>query len=164
MKEKKDKKKTLIIILLLILLGLAGAYILFGPNGYSANQQGREFLDDVLELQSTLSYYVGSSYSDAFGVYTKEELLFGKTADGEQINDYENNLLPELITQEGALDYDEDSKAYKLNMPNVETTLGINIADYEGVTFYVVEGDIVKVQLDGKPDWWNSNYDGLILE
>ena len=25
-------------------------------------------------------------------------------------------------------------------------------------------GDIVKVQLDGTPDWWNSNYDDLILE
>lgn len=160
----KDKKQTLIIIILLILLGLAGAYILFGPNGYSSNQEGKAFFDDVMELQSTLSYYVGSSYSDAFGVYTKEELLSGKTADGEQINDYEDNLLPELITQEDSLDYDGDSKAYKLNMSNVETTLGIDIADYEGVTFYVVEGDIVKVKLDGTPDWWNNNYDGLILK
>ncbi len=160
----KSKKQTLIIIILLILLGLAGAYILFGPNGYAANQQGREFLDDVLELQSTLSYYVGSSYSDAFGVYTKEELLSGKTADGEQINDYEDNILPALITQEDSLDYDEDSKAYKLNMENVETTLGIDISDYKGVTFYVVEGDIVKVKLDGTPDWWNNNYNGLVLE
>lgn len=159
----RDKKQIFIIIVLLILLGLAGAYILFGPNGYSANQKGREFFDDVLELQSTLSYYVGSSYSDAFGVYTKEEILYGKTADGEEINDYEDNILPSLILEE-SLDYKGDSKAYKLNMKNVETTLGIDINDYEGVNFYVVDGDIVKVKLDSKPDWWNDNYDGLILK
>ena len=35
--------------------------------------------------------------------------------------------------------------------------------EYEGVKFYVVEGDLVKVKLDGTPEWWNNNYNGLIL-
>ena len=50
-------------------------------------------------------------------------------------------------------------------MDNVKTTLKLKISDYEGVSFYVVEGDLVKVKFDGaEPDWWNNNYDGLILK
>ena len=147
----KNKKNTLIIILLLILLGFAIAYIVLGPNGYKS-------------LQANLSYYVGASYSDAFGVYSKDEILLGKTVDGEQIKDNQDNLLPTLVDEATAEDYDGESKAYKLNMEYVETTLGIDIDDYDGVSFYVVDGDFVKVKLDGEPEWWNNNYDNLILK
>lgn len=159
----KSKKHVLIIILLLILLGLAGAYIVLGPMGYSTTQQGTAFFDDVMELQSTLSYYVGSSYSDSFGVYSKEEILAGKTTEGEQIKDNLDNLLPTLIEEGSEIPYKDDEKAYKLHMDNVETTLSIKIDDYEGVSFYVVEGDIIKVKLDATPEWWNNNYNGMIL-
>ena len=117
-----------------------------------------------MELQANLSYYVGASYSDAFGVYSKDEILLGKTVDGEQIKDNQDNLLPALVDETTAQDYDNDSKAYKLNMDYVETTLGITIDDYEGVTFYVADGDLIKVKLDGEPSWWNNNYDNLILK
>lgn len=126
-------------------------------------KKGKISFDDVMELQSNLSYYVGASYSDAFGVYTKDEILIGKTADGEKIKDNQDNLLPTLVEEESAQDYKE-GKSYKLNMENVKTTLGIKMEDYEGVTFYVVEGDLVKVKLEVEPEWWNKNYDGLILE
>lgn len=160
----KNKKNTLIIILLLILLGFAIAYIVLGPNGYKSTQVGKDFFDDVMELQANLSYYVGASYSDAFGVYSKDEILLGKTVDGEQIKDNQDNLLPTLVDEATAEDYDSESKAYKLNMEYVETTLGIDIDDYDGVSFYVVDGDFVKVKLDGEPEWWNNNYDNLILK
>ncbi|MEE0831124.1 MAG: hypothetical protein UIM26_06625, partial [Longicatena sp.] len=52
----------------------------------------------VLTLQSNLSYYVGASYSDSFGVYTKEEILLGKTEDGEKIKDNEY-----IVSKENAL-------------------------------------------------------------
>lgn len=159
----KSKTQTLIIIILVILLALSGAYILLGPSGIKSSQKGEDFFDDMIELQSTLSYYVGSSYSDSFGVYTKEEILSGKTADGEQIKDNQDNLLPTLIEEE-TLDYKDDKKAYKLNMENVETTLGVSIDDYEGVTFYVVDGDLVKVKLDSMPDWWSNNFNSIILK
>lgn len=160
----KNKKNTLIIILLLILLGFAIAYIVLGPNGYKSTQVGKDFFDDVMELQANLSYYVGASYSDAFGVYSKDEILLGKTVDGEQIKDNQDNLLPTLVDEATAEDYDGESKAYKLNMEYVETTLGIDIDDYDGVSFYVVDGDFVKVKLDREPEWWNNNYDNLILK
>ena len=131
----KNKKNTLIIILLLILLGFAIAYIVLGPNGYKSTQVGKDFFDDVMELQANLSYYVGASYSDAFGVYSKDEILLGKTVDGEQIKDNQDNLLPTLVDEATAEDYDGESKAYKLNMEYVETTLGIDIDDYDGVSF-----------------------------
>ena len=161
----KDKKSILIIIVLVILLGLSVAYIVFGPNGYKTTEKWKEFLDDVLELQSNLSYYVGASYSDAFGVYSKDEILMGKTTEGEKIKDNQDNLLPTLVEEDSVQDYGKDSKSYKLNMDNVKTTLKLKISDYEGVSFYVVEGDLVKVKFDGaEPDWWNNNYDGLILK
>ena len=160
----KNKKQTLIIIVLIILLGLTGAYAILGPNGYSTTQEGTAFFDDILELQSTLSYYVGASYSDAFGVYSKAEILAGVTVDGEQIKDNQDNLLPALIDQTDSIDYGDDRVAYKLNMDNVKTTLGINIDNYDGVTFYVIDGDILKVKLNSVPEWWNNNYNGLILE
>ena len=160
----KNKKNTLVIIILLILLGFSIAYIILGPNGYKTTQVGKDFFDDVMKLQANLSYYVGASYSDAFGVYSKDEILIGKTVDGEQIKDNQDNLLPALVDEASAEDYDGELKAYKLNMDYVETTLGITVNDYEGVTFYVVEGDLIKVKLDGEPDWWNSNYDNLILK
>lgn len=160
----KNKKQTLIIIILIILLVLVGAYCILGPNGYKATQKGTEFFDDVMELQSNLSYYVGASYSDAFGVYSKTEILSGITEDGEKIKDNQDNLLPTLIDMESAVDYKNDTKAYKLNMDNLKTTLSVDIGSYEGVTFYVADGDLVKVVLDSRPEWWNDNYNALVLE
>ena len=104
----KDKKSILIIIVLVILLGLSVAYIVFGPNGYKTTEKGKEFLDDVLELQSNLSYYVGASYSDAFGVYSKDEILMGKTTEGEKIKDNQDNLLPTLVEEDSVQDYGKD--------------------------------------------------------
>ena len=154
----KDKKQTLIIIILIILLGLVGAYCILGPNGYKATQKGTEFFDEVMELQSNLSYY------DAFGVYSKTEILSGITEDGEKIKDNQDNLLPTLIDMESAVDYKNDTKAYKLNMDNLKTTLSVDIGSYEGVTFYVADGDLVRVVLDSRPEWWNDNYNALVLE
>lgn len=160
----KDKKNILIIIVLLILLGFIGAYAILGPNGYKTTEKGKAFFNDVVKLQANLSYYVGASYSDAFGVYTKEEILLGTTGEGEKIKDNMDNLLPTLVEPESAEDYKDDSKAYKLNMDNIKTTLGLKMDSYEGVTFYVVEGDLIKIKLDSKPDWWNENYNDLILK
>lgn len=156
----KNKKYIFIIIVLIILLGLSVAYAILGPNGFKTSEKGKSFFDDVITLQSNLSYYVGASYSDSFGVYSKEEILLGKTEDGEKIKDNQDNVLPTLVVEDSAIDY-KDGKAYELNMDYVNTTLSTKISNYEGVTFYVVEGDLVKVKLDGTPEWWNSNYDGL---
>ena len=158
----KNKKYIFIIIILVILLGLSVAYAILGPNGYKTTEKGKSFFDDVIVLQSNLSYYVGASYSDSFGVYSKEEILLGKTEDGEKIKDNQDNVLPTLVVEENAEKYKEGN-AYELNMEYVNTTLGTKIPEYEGVKFYVVEGDLVKVKLDGTPEWWNNNYNGLIL-
>ncbi len=160
----KNKKNILIIIILLILLGFTGAYAILGPNGYKTTEKGKAFFDDVIKLQANLSYYVGSAYSDSFGVYSKDEILLGATSEGEKIKDNLDNLLPALVDPESAQDYKDDTKSYKLNMENIKTTLGLKMDEYEGVTFYVVEGDLVKIKLDSKPEWWNENYDGLILK
>ncbi len=160
---KKDKKYILIIILLLIVLGLAGAYILFGPNGYKTTEKGNSFVTDTMELQATLSYYVGSTYSDAFGLYSKVEVLSGITEEGEKVKDNEDNLLPALINLDEAIDY-KSEKAYKLNLENVKTTLGVDISGYEGVNFYVVEGDLIRVKMDTTPEWWSNNFDGLVIK
>ena len=159
-----NKKSIVIIILLLIGLGLTGAYAVFGPNGYKATQDSKDFLEDVLDLQSNLSYYVGSSYSDAFGVYSKVEILSGVTKEGEKIKDNEDNLLPEFITLENAENYKGDEKAYELNMDNVNTTLKTTIKGYEGIKFYVVDGDLVKVKVENTPEWWNENFDVFRLK
>ena len=158
-----SKKSIVIIILLLVGWALTGAYAVFGPNGYKAVQDSKDFLEDVVELQSNLSYYVGSSYSDAFGVYSKVELLSGLTEDGEKIKDNEDNILPEFITLENSVDYKDGEKAYELNMDNVNTTLKTSIKKYEGITFYVVDGDLIKIKVENTPDWWNDNFDVFCL-
>jgi len=152
-----NKKYILIIIVLVILLGLSVAYAFLGTNGLKSTEKGKAFFDDAMKLQSELSYYVGSAHSDAFGVYSKEEIVLGVTEDGEKIKDNEDNVLPALVN---SIDY-KGKKAYELNMDYVNTTLGTKIPNYDGVTFYVIDGDVLKVKLDGTPDWWNSNYDGL---
>ncbi len=160
----KSKKSIFVIILLVILLGLSLAYGIFGPNGYKVTEKGTEFFNEVINLQANLSYYVGSSYSDAIGVYSKEEILLGTTADGEKIKDNLDNLLPTLVVPETVQDYKEGAKAYQLNMENVRTTLKIKTPDYEGITFYVVDGDLLKIKMESEPEWWNKSYDGLILK
>ncbi len=159
-----SKKGIVIVILILIGWALTGAYAIFGPNGYKAVQDSKDFLEDVVELQSNLSYYVGSSYSDAFGVYSKVEILSGVTEDGEKIKDNEDNLLPEFISLENAVDYKGDEKAYELIMDNVNTTLGTSIKKYDGISFYVVDGDLLKLKVDSTPDWWNDNFDIFRLD
>ena len=89
----------------------------------------------------------------------------GKTGEREKIKDNQDNLLPTLVEEDSAQEHDEDTKSYKLNMENVKTTLKVKISDYEGVSFYVVDGDLVKVKFEnGEPEWWSNNYDSLILK
>ena len=87
-------------------------------------------------------------------------IIIFRLPDGEKIKDNEDNVLPTLVNEENTIEY-KGEKGYELNIEYVNTTLKTKIPTYEGVTFYVVEGDLVKVKLDSTPDWWNSNYDGL---
>lgn len=158
---KGNKGYIVVIVLLVVLLGLTGAYAVLGPNGFKTTETTKAFFDDTMNLQSTLSYYVGCSYSDAFGVYSKAEILSGKTEDGEKITDNENNILPELIYTNDTIDYKSD-KAYKLNLEYVNTTLKVDMRKYEGnIEFYVVDGDVVKIKVISEPEWWNEAFDGL---
>ena len=78
-----NKLKTVVIIVLIaVIIGL-GAYILFVDEGVQYVESGAKFLKEIQTVQTSLSYYLGSTYSDTFGIYSKVELLSGKATDDE---------------------------------------------------------------------------------
>lgn len=161
-----EKSKTVVIFVLIALLLLLGAYVLFGKNGVGNVEKKASFLNDVQDLQSSLSYYLGSTYSDTFGAYTKLEILSAKSEDSEgnlvDIKDNEDNVLVSVIDTNDKVEENEVSY-YKLVNDNVKILFNVDISSYSDISWYVTEEGMIKVNFEETPNWWGSEMNGLKL-
>lgn len=158
---KKDKNvvKNICIILLSILVLVLTIFLVFSK--IESNKTGKEvtFLQDINNLQSKFSYYVGLTYSDTFGLYNNIEILAAdfKEIDVEkEITNSQNNKITPLITLDDKIE--KKNKIYhKIIESNVEAVLGVSMPTYEGLTWYVENGNLLKVDFKSRPDWWTDN-------
>ena len=112
-------------------------------------------------MQNKIALYIGKSSSDAFGVYTNEEIITGKiSATSEDIKDNSDKTVEPLVNVDEKVE--ENGKvAYKINSENLEKLLSISMPKYSGIEFYIQDGETLKVKVTNKPNWWNSELDFL---
>lgn len=152
MKNSKDK---IIIVLLLIIIILLAGYIILNLN---KDSKAKDFISDFTKLQSNISYYIGSTYSDTFGVYTNEEIITGtKTANDNDIE----NIEPIVDTKSKI---EKNAKvSYQILSENVKKIFKVDVPNYEGVKWYIQDGEFLKVDFETKPSWWTDNLESYRL-
>lgn len=157
-----EKTKTVVIFVLIAVVIALGAYSLFGRDGLKNIGTTKEFVEDIQNLQSSMSYYLGSTYSDTFGVYTKTEILSGKATnkDGEQINikDNEDKNLPTLVNTEEKIEVDNKA-LYKMSNDDIKTVFELDFTKYGDISLYVGEDGIIKVDFEKEPNWWRKEFE-----
>lgn len=158
--KKKNVVKNVVIIILAVIVLLLGSYLFLLKMNVSGIDGKSTFVKDTLSLQNKVSYYIGGMFSDTFGIYTKEELLLGKTKDGKEITDNENHAITPLVSAEGKIEKN-GTVSYPLNEENAKKILNINIPKEEGITWYIQEGELLKVNISKAPSWWSLDLDCL---
>lgn len=157
-----DKKTVIIVILITISMLLLAVviYQLFGGKSISGSSK---FLQSAYTLQGKISEYIGKSASDTFGAYTNEEIITGKIAkSGEEIKDNEDKALKPLVNIDEKVE--QDSKvAYKINEDNLKSLLNTSMPTYDGIEFYIQNGNLLKVKVVSTPDWWCEDLDFLLV-
>lgn len=159
-----EKIKTVVIVILIVVVIGLGVFCFFGKDGFKNVETGAQFVNDVKSLQASLSYYLGSTYSDTFGVYTKTEILSGKSTGKEgqivEIKDNEDKNLTSIINIEEKLELNEEV-LYKMSNDGVKTLFEMDLTKYSEVTFYVQEDGIIKVSFETEPEWWQPEFESL---
>lgn len=154
-----EKIKTVAIFVLIAVVIALGAYSLFGKDGLKNTGTTKEFVGDMQKLQSSLSYYLGGTYSDTFGVYTKTEILSGKATnkDGEQISikDNEDKNLPTLINVEEKIEVG-DKTLYKISNEEIKKLFEMDFGKYGDIILYVGEDGVIKISFEKEPNWWRN--------
>lgn len=161
-KKKKNNAGTVVLILLVICLILL-VLVVFLAFGSKTKLGSGKFLKETYALQSNISLYIGRASSDAFGVYTNEEIITGKVSEtDEQIKDNADETLKPLVNIDEKVE--KNGKiAYKIKTQNLEELLNINMPTYNGVEFYIQDGQSLKVKLTDKPSWWTGELEFLLV-
>ena len=159
---KKANKNVVIVILLVIcmLLTALTVFLLFGNKTVSGSSK---FLESAYTLQNKISTYIGKTSSDTFGVYTNEEIITGKiAATGEDIKDSDDKSLTPLVDIDKKIDI-EGKVAYKINEENLKKLLNTSMPTYDGIEFYIQDGELLKVNVVSSPDWWIEDLDFILV-
>lgn len=188
-KRSKMNKDLILIILLCITIFVLILYILFSKIDSKDDTIRKNFLSKISLAQSELSYYLGGMEKDTFGLYSKIEILSGKTnvdksskdddnndentedtasqdanQDDGYIKDNEGNNITGII--DISKNYGTDEKTiYKINTIDLEKVLNVSLQEIEGLEWYIENGSIIKVKFQfSKPDWWNDNFDVFVID
>lgn len=157
-----DKKNVIIVVLVVICMLLLAALIYFAFGGKSISGSSK-FLQSTYTLQNKLSTYIGKSSSEMFGAYTNEEIVTGKISkSGEEIKDNDDKALKPLVDTDKKIE--QDGKiAYKINEENLKSLLNTSMPTYDGIEFYIQDGELLKVKVVSAPEWWCEDLDFLLV-
>ena len=153
-----NAKNISIVILVLAVIVLFIALIAKSSGGGTSGNGNANFVKDAMEVQNNLSYYIGSTYSDTFGIYTKEEIVTATKKD-----DKENSNITKLtaIVDKNSKISSQNGTCYKISEESYKSILNVELPKYEGITWYLQDGALVKVHLDIKPSWWTDDLKSL---
>ncbi len=153
---KNDKLKNIFMLIMLIIITILVAYILL-----TSTNKKNNFLNDVLNLQANLSYYIGQTKSNTFSAYDNIQIITG-IAENNEIRNYDDEALKPLVDKDSKLEK-EDKVFYKMINENVKEVLKVNISSYSGLEFYIQDGQYLKIKVLSKPSWWNKSFDSLTI-
>lgn len=152
----KEKAKTVCMLIMLVIIVALVAYILL-----TTTNKKNSFLNDVLNLQANLSYYIGQTKSDTFNAYDNIQIITGQTDSGE-IRDYDDEVLKPLADVNSK--FESDGKVfYKVINENVKEVLKIDLNSYSGLEFYIQDGLYIRVKVLNEPTWWNISFESLCM-
>lgn len=151
----KKGKNICILIMGVIIVALI-VYILL-----TSTNKKNSFLNDMLNLQANLSYYVGQTKSDTFGAYENLEILTGETQSGV-ITDYNDEALKAIVEKDSKIEKDGNT-FYKVIPENAKEVLKVDLSSYSGLEFYLQDGQYLRVKIITEPSWWNKSFDSLCM-
>lgn len=151
----KDKKSLTIIVLILILAIIIIVTIFNNVKRQRYEIEQKSFLSNITNFQIKLSFYLGNMSNDTYGIYTNEEIILGKTLDNQDSDKI--NIIP-LVDSSKKVEKD-GKKAFEINYENVKEVLNIDLENIEGISFYIQDGNVVKVKFSKIPNWWITSMD-----
>ena len=151
---KINSKNIAIVILIVVVIILSIFLIIKNKNNGKGNSEIATFIKDAVEVQNNLSYYVGNTYSDTFGIYTKEEIVTARKKDAKENSDI--SKLTSIVDTNSKID-SQNGTCYKISEENYKKILNVDLPKYDGITWYIQDGSLIKVHLNIKPDWWNED-------
>lgn len=153
---KKEKRKNICLLLMGLVIVALIVYILL-----TSTNKKNSFLNDVLNLQANLSYYIGQTKSDTFSAYDNIQIITGQTDLGD-ITNYNEEVLKPLVEKDSKIE--EDGKIYyKVIKDNAKEVLKIDLTNYPDLEFYIQDGNYVRVKVLNKPTWWNKSFESLCM-
>lgn len=162
-----NKKSIVVIVAVLLIISLIfNIVLLLGKEQTQETNQAKEILKDAINFQKKLAIYVTQLESETFHVYTKEQLLCGVFEnDGKEevINDNEGKSLTPIIDKEQKKE-NGSIISYLVKTENLKDTIGLEIKNTSGISWYIQDGDTVKVHYEVKPDWWTPELDVLLVK
>lgn len=147
------KERIVILVLGILVIALLG-YIIFAKGTLNT-----KFLEDDINLQNSISYYLGNMSSDTFNAYTKEQIILGES-EGVKITKLDGTEITPIVYAEEKVTINNENY-YKLNIDNLKTALNISISNYDGATWYLSSNGIVKVKIFTEPGWWSKSFEYL---
>lgn len=157
MKSNRKGNNNILVAILFIIIVLLAGYILF----FNAGSGITTFYTDLVTLQKNISYYLGTTSTEMFDVYSIENIITGFNDDNKEIKNIdEENIVPigikDSVIQKG------EKKYYKLNSENIKTILKIELPTHDGIEWYISQDGQLAIKLTkGTPKWWNDNLDEL---
>lgn len=151
---KKEMAKTVCILFMLMIIVALVAYILL-----TSTNKKNNFLNNVLNLQANLSYYIGQTKSDTFSAYDNIQIITAQTDAGE-IRDYNDEVLKPLVDINSKVEAD-GKVFYKVINENIKEILNIDLSSYSGLEFYIQDGQYLRVKVLNEPTWWNKSFEAL---
>lgn len=153
---KKETLKSICILVLGLIIVALIVYILL-----TSTNKKNNFLNDVLNLQANLSYYIGQTKSDTFNAYDNIQIITGKT-DTEEIKNYNDEALKPLVDKDSKIEKD-GIVYYKVINENIKEVLKIDLNTYLGLEFYIQDGQYIRVKVLNEPSWWNKSFEALCM-
>ncbi len=147
------KERVVILVLAILVIALLG-YIIFAKGTLNT-----KFLEDDINLQNSVSCYLGKMSSDTFDAYTKEQIILGEI-DGAKITNIDGKEIVPIAYAEEKITINNENY-YKLNLENLKTALNVSITNYEGTVWYISSSGIIKVKVGALPAWWTKAFNFL---
>ena len=157
MKSKKRGNNNILVAIMFIIIVILIGYILF----FNKSIESSTFYIDYTNAQNNISYYLGVTHTEMFGVYDIENIITGYTDDNKEIKTIEDNKMQTIGVQDEYITKN-DKNYYKLDETKVKQVLGYELPKYAGIDWYISSDGILKIKFtSSKPKWWNDSLNDL---
>ena len=160
---KKDKIKNIAIIILVVIIIILAIFLIMSEINQKDYTEISKLTQKIQESQKELSLYLGKMKSDTYGIYNDIQILSGVVTEDkkEEIKDTNDKVLTPIIDLSSRKEIN-NKVYYKVNTTNFNQILKMDLPLYDNqVTWYIEDGNLLKVDFQREPEWWSSNFNYL---